>query len=553
MTRGLEQEVDVLVVGLGPVGACVAALLGRHGVRTLAIDREADVLEHPRAIALDHDALRALQRAGLSPDAFPTLPIPFVAMRSPFVGEFARIDMSGTTDEHPKLVTFYQPDLERALRAKVAELPTVQVELSTRHLALQERGNRVTATITDSDGKARRIAARYIVAADGANSSIRRAVGLDFVGQTYAEDWLIVDVRGAPPIEHVEFTCDPERPSPRMSAPGDRQRFEFMLRPGEVADSMLEPDTIRRLLSPWVAADDVHIERKAVYRFHARVASRFSRGRVFLVGDAAHLTPPFAGQGLVAGLRDALNLSWKLAWVVSGRAHPSVLASYDMERRPQAAAVIRLAVNMGHLINPGSVARARLSHQAVKWLRKSRIGRALVDEQRGKPQNRFGSGLFCIGASRGPFARGGQLPQARLCAGTAPLPSDDLLGPGFVLVLFGASADAVLDGATARAFEAAGGRVVHIEREGSPTANIADYLAPAGAWPRLSAPWAFVLRPDLVIAHDGPASQAPRLVREVLALLDGRAPLRVRPFDRWRAALHATRRTPATIQGSPDA
>ena len=180
--------------------------------------------------------------------------------------------------------------------------------------------NGVTATLRTCAGAETSVRARYLVGADGAGSSVRAAIGEDFAGETYAEDWLIVDALGVPgSFDHVEFICDPVRPTPHMVAPGGRTRWEFMLRPGETGQEIDVAESLRR----WVGGADVRIERKAVYRFHARARRRFSKGRVFLAGDAAHITPPFVGQGLVAGLRDVANLAWKLACVVQGRASPS--------------------------------------------------------------------------------------------------------------------------------------------------------------------------------------------------------------------------------------
>ena len=174
-----------------------------------------------------------------------------------------------------------------------------------------------------------RCARAILVGADGANSLVRRLLGLDFEGRTFPQDWLIVDALDVPnPVDHCEFICDPRRPTPHMVAPGGRQRWEFMLKPGERPEEMERPESVRRLLAPWCDVDQIRVERTAVYRFQAREARSFSEGRCFLAGDAAHVTPPFAGQGLVAGLRDVANLRWKLAWSsVAGRANQSSTAT----------------------------------------------------------------------------------------------------------------------------------------------------------------------------------------------------------------------------------
>jgi 3-(3-hydroxy-phenyl)propionate hydroxylase len=391
----LHDGTDVLIVGLGPVGAALANLLGRYGVRVLAIDQATEIFTKPRAIALDNEALRILQLVGVREGEFSTIGIPQVQYHSPTFGRFARINSAGIVDGHPMLVTFYQPELEALLRRKLEALPSVQVRLGVTLEAVTDDGQGVDARIRGSDGSTQQVRARYLVGSDGANSFVRRTPGLEFEGETFAQDWLIVDAVGVPkPIDHVEFLCDPRRPTPHMAAPGGRQRWEFMLQPGEDREQMERPETIRRLLAPWCDMDQIQIERTAVYRFHAREAAAFSKGRCFLVGDAAHVTPPFAGQGLVAGLRDVANLAWKLAWVIGGRAGADILASYDQERRPHARKIINLARFLGALVMPSNRAVAFLVHGLMSAIRLLPAGRALFKDLKIKPQNTFDEGLF---------------------------------------------------------------------------------------------------------------------------------------------------------------
>ena len=269
---------------------------------------------------------------------FATVAIPQVQYHSPLFGRFARIDSAGIIDGHPMLVTFYQPELEQLLRSKLAQHPSVEVRLGRRARGLRRRRPSGAGA---PEGRRRRstsqVRARYLVGADGANSLVRRLLGLEFEGRTFAQDWLIVDALDVPnPIDHCEFICDPRRPTPHMVAPGGRQRWEFMLRPGRAARGDGAAGVGAPAARALVRRRRIRIERTAVYRFHAREAKSFSKGRCFLAGDAAHVTPPFAGQGLVAGLRDVANLAWKLAWVVRGQADERILDSYDAERRPHA-------------------------------------------------------------------------------------------------------------------------------------------------------------------------------------------------------------------------
>lgn len=522
----LPEQTSVLVVGYGPVGAAIGCLLGRYGVRTLIVDKAPDILQMPRAIALDNEALRALQMAGLDEDAFECIGIPEVRMHSPHVGQFGRVNSAGSIDGHAKLVTFFQPDLERALRARIAQLPQVATATGVELLDFEQDGNGVTATLRDSDGRSHAVRADYLVGADGAASLVRKKIGQDFGGQTYPEDWLIVDAQKVPrPIDHIEFICDPRRPIPHMPAPGARERWEFMLQPGETREEMESDARIAALLAPWGEPGQMHIERRAVYRFHARCCERFQQGRVFLAGDAAHITPPFVGQGLVAGLRDAANLCWKLAAVVHGQAGAAILDSYDQERRPHARAMIGLAKLMGQMVMPRNALLAWLTHGSVRLARMLPPLRRFIDDLGIKPKNRFRRGLFLRG--RGRLRRGGVLPQGWVRRGDGSIVlSDAMLGQGLTLVGFGLDPSAQLDAGSAAAWAAAGGscaqlghRSQRLHRGANFHEDLQGTLLPGAA----PFGWLAIVRPDRVVLHDGPMSDAPRLVREALALFQGTA------------------------------
>ncbi|QRY77257.1 bifunctional 3-(3-hydroxy-phenyl)propionate/3-hydroxycinnamic acid hydroxylase [Pseudomonas sp. PDNC002] len=515
------ESVDVLVIGNGPVGATLTALLGRYGVDTLVIDKNHDVLSMPRAIALDNEALRILQLAGLDEDAFDTVVIPHVKMHCPIVGQFGQANTRGRIDGHHKLVTFYQPDLEQAMRRQAGRFANLRSlgGLELREFVQDAAG--VTATLQDESGCTHVVRCRYLVGADGASSRVRGLIGQEFNGQSYSEDWLIVDAgaRHGQAIDHVEFLCDHRRPTPHMPAPGGRERWEFMLRPGESRDQMEDPARIGELLAPWIDPDKLTIERKAVYRFHARCCDSFQQGRVFLVGDAAHITPPFVGQGLVAGLRDVANLAWKLSWVLRGNASPRILDSYDEERRPHAQAMIDLAKLMGRLVMPGNALAAAAIHGFMKVLRSFPPARRHFEELDIKPKSRFDQGLFVRGRRRRSAATGALFPQAWVRSAGRLCLSDDLLGDRLQLVGLGTDPRRWLDAAQQARWQELGGDFLEIGHgRGNGNGSFAEALDGTllDAWPQ---PTLAVVRPDRVIMHQGAPEQAGELLSRCQALL----------------------------------
>lgn len=522
----IPSHVDVLIVGMGPAGAALAQLLNRHGTPTLVIDQAKEIFVAPRAIALDNEALRVLQMCGLEDDAFDKVAIPEVRMHSPLFGQYSRAVTAGAIDGHPRLVTFFQPQLEQVLRERVKDSRHVTVALGVTLISLKQGADEVQAELKGEDGLTHVVHAKYVVGADGANSLVRRLLGQDFKGKTYAEDWLVVDAKQVPtPIDHVEFLCDPRRPTPHMVAPGGRQRWEFKLNPGETREQMEHPDNVKRLLEPWSKGQALEVERVAVYRFHARVADNFKVGRVLLVGDAAHITPPFVGQGLVAGLRDVANLAWKLAWVCQGLAQPALLDSYEQERRPHAKAMIDLAKQMGQLVMPSNHAAAFFVHGLMRLATQIPRLKRLFEDLEIKPLNRFKTGCFVQPGKGARLRRGQQMPQVwlRPRAGGEVLLSDDALGTGLAMVGFGVDPCAALSADEAQAWTKGGGRFVQIDPRGHMactstqsrwedlTGGLMPSVAPVG--------WMAIVRPDKVVMHDGPAAQASALLKEARGLL----------------------------------
>jgi 3-(3-hydroxy-phenyl)propionate hydroxylase len=350
-------ETDVLISGLGPVGATLANLLGQQGVRVLAVERETAVYPLPRAAHFDAEIMRVWQGLGLLEQVKAISRVaPAYEFRTAKGEVLLRFDLGAVTlapGFEPSWM-FNQPDLERALRGKLADYPSVETRLGTSLERFDASVNEgVRATIVDGSGSATEVRARYLVGCDGASSAVRKALKIEHFDYGFDEPWLVVDAQVRRPEKMPSLNlqiCDPERPTTCVLMGPGRHRWEFMIRPGEDPQSFLDDRRISSLLSAWVSEEDVLIDRKAVYRFHGLVAKDWRRGHAILAGDAAHQTPPFAGQGMCSGIRDAVNLAWRLGHVIRGEAGDTILDSYQTEREPHVRALTEAAIAMGRVV-----------------------------------------------------------------------------------------------------------------------------------------------------------------------------------------------------------
>lgn len=346
-------DCDVLIVGLGPVGAMLGLLLARAGVSTIAIDKDSAVYPLPRAAHFDHEIMRLFQQVGIAEEvARHAQPAPAYEFRAADGQVLMRMDL-------PQMAPcgwatgymFHQPAVENALRNRLTDSPFAQMRLGHRFVGLEQDADGVTATIAGPDGE-RQVRARYLVGCDGASSGVREAIAGSLDDLQFDEPWLVIDavVQDVERLPKINLQiCDPARPTTCVLMGPGRHRWEFMLLPGETAQQVLDDGFIQPLLDAWDCGP-MRIERKAVYRFHGLVAKDWRHGRVLLAGDSAHQMPPFAGQGMCSGLRDAANLAWKLQAVLGGKAGESLLDSYQVEREPHVRTYIQLAIGMGQVV-----------------------------------------------------------------------------------------------------------------------------------------------------------------------------------------------------------
>ncbi len=351
MTASLSCE--VLVVGLGPVGAVLAALLGDAGIDVVAIDKSTEIYPLPRAAHFDHEIMRVFQQLGIADEvlrhARPAKGYEFRSAEGEVLVSFGAVDAIGSSGWAGGYM-FNQPGLEQALRRKLRQSSNVRVLLGAEFERLSAGPDGADIEIAGPDGRFQPHA-RYVVGCDGARSPVREAIGAALEDLQFDEPWLVIDAIPRPGARLPEVNlqiCDPARPTTCVLMGPGRHRWEFMMLPGETPETVLDDAFIAGLLRPWDV--DVEIERKAVYQFHGRVAQHWRSGPVLIAGDAAHQTPPFAGQGMCAGIRDAANLAWKLAALLRGRAGEGLLDTYQRERDPNVRAYIKLAIEMGRVV-----------------------------------------------------------------------------------------------------------------------------------------------------------------------------------------------------------
>ncbi|OUM00847.1 bifunctional 3-(3-hydroxy-phenyl)propionate/3-hydroxycinnamic acid hydroxylase MhpA [Variovorax sp. JS1663] len=482
---------DVAIAGLGPTGATLANLLGLAGLSVLVIEKEAGVYPLPRAIHFDGEVLRVFQSIGLREAVLArarpgTQGMHFVNAAGETMlirGGTAALGPHGCANNY----YFHQPELEGLLREGLARFPGVEVRLRHALTGIEQDGDAVTLTVQALDeGCERHFKARYLVGADGARSPVRAHMGSALHDLGLRQPWLVSDVLLKRPADlpaHTVQHCDPARPMTYCNVTGARRRWEIMVLPDDDREALLAPQNLWRMVGRWVTPEDATLERAAIYTFHSVIAEGWRRGRLLLAGDACHQTPPFLGQGMCAGIRDAANLAWKLEAVLRGRAPGTLLDTYESERAPHVRALIELAVRLGNIIQTTDPALA--AERDAKF----RAGEPEVFEL---PPQALGAGAF---DTQGGAPAGRPFPQPRLADGRL---LDELLGRRVAVIgrhgtIAGASP------ATHERWERAGAIVID-----RPEPCIADWLDAHGAD-------AVVLRPDRYIV--GVARTADELER----------------------------------------
>jgi 3-(3-hydroxy-phenyl)propionate hydroxylase len=432
----IAADADVTVVGAGPVGMTAAVLLAARGVRVLVLEARRAPSTDPKAISLDDESLRVYQQAeiaeqmlsiivpGTGTKYFDRDGKPLFQARGPAPYQL------GYSFKNP----FSQPDLERVLRGVLQDNENVEVRLGATVLDVGTDGDSAEA-IVQTDDCIGRLRSRYLIGADGGRSVVRTQLGIEMSGRSYADNWLVVDTLEDQHEERYGMHFGiPARPHVIVPGLGGRCRYEFYLHPGEGEAGQAPPfDLIRTLLEPHRTITPGQIQRAVIYRFNAVNADAWHHGNIFLMGDAAHMMPPFAGQGLNSGIRDAANLCWKIADVLAGRLASATLDSYETERRPHAEASIRLSEKLGRIVMTRSRRLAEARDRLISAALETPEGRDYFEAMRYRPPVKIYAGMVRPGDA--PHLVGIPLAQPRVFDTSASRVAmfDTVAGPGWAV------------------------------------------------------------------------------------------------------------------------
>jgi 2-polyprenyl-6-methoxyphenol hydroxylase-like FAD-dependent oxidoreductase len=515
-----QLDYDVAIVGYGPAGQTMAALLGRAGHRVGAFERFASLYDLPRAVHFDHEIMRVWQALGIVEEIGDDL-LPIREYRWFGADGEPMMTMSAETPApsgwEPNYL-FFQPYLERALDRAAKGSASVERGWSATHLVqhpdhvelvLQRVREDEPGQVTPT-AESRTVRARYLIGADGAKSTVRAALGIDWEDLGFAANWLTLDLRphDITALEHLPTTCqwcDPRRPHMHTRNGRTHRRWEFMLLPGERPEDFADPARVWELLSPWLGPDEAELTRYAVYEFRAHVAETMRRDRAFLVGDAAHLMPPFLGQGLCSGIRDASNLAWKLDLALRGEAGEELLDSYTAERKPQCEWIVRLSMEMARVSCELDAAAAA---ERDATMRASETAPPI-----GLPG--IGDGFVQARAEDGPSALAGEFSVQGAVSGPAGEGRfDDVVGRGFVLLAAEGDPRALLGAEDLAFLDSLGTHFVSLDPEHE--GGIRDLDGRLTSWLARHGAAAVIVRPDFyVFGAVSSVEDLPALVRDL--------------------------------------
>ncbi|MCJ1678342.1 bifunctional 3-(3-hydroxy-phenyl)propionate/3-hydroxycinnamic acid hydroxylase [Streptomyces sp. APSN-46.1] len=473
-------EADVLIVGYGPVGQLLALLLADRGKSVTVVERWPQAYPMPRAVAFDGEGARTLTAAGIG-GLIGRIGEPSGEYQWKNADDQVLLHIDGSERRlcgWPESTSMYQPALEEEMQARAATLPGITVHRGQQVVGLTERADGVEVTAVAQDGTERSFSAGWVVGCDGANSFVRSQMDAGFSDVGFSHDWLVCDV-----VHHDgrEFKpnnlqiCDPARPRTSVSAGPGNRRYEFMRVAGETVEGLNTPESAWRLLELFdINQDNATLRRHHVYSFRAGAAEKWHAGRLVLAGDAAHVMPPFAGQGMSSGFRDANALAWRLDALLDGRAGTELLDDYQEERRTHVKHAIGMSVNLGKIICQTDP-KAAADRDTVMLASAQRAAATGVPSQQRSPLQPLARGFLKLGGKGRPARPAGALsPQARVArAGETGL-FDSVVGLGFVLLTTEAP-DQLLDAADRAYLDELGAHVAQVLPAGTPAEEAGEH------------------------------------------------------------------------------
>lgn len=506
-------DTDVAIVGTGPVGTLLAILLGQKGHRVTLLERWPEPYDLPRAVTFDHEIARILSELGIDSDNDSAINYhdELYYWKNAEGENISIVDWQSTSASGWRVrYWFYQPELEKRLRDLAADIPAIRMVRGWEASSLTQDahgvtlGGEVDRQHNPGNEVPDTIRARYVVGADGANSFVRQALELPMTDKGFFYDWLIVDMipRGEYEMSPAQWQlCDPKRPTTIVPGGPGRRRWEFMALPGETAEELGRDDTAWKLMEPWgMTPANATLERSAVYRFQARWCEQWHKGRAIIAGDAAHLMPPFAGEGMCAGLRDAVALGWRLDGMLSGRFTDGVLDSYTSERKEHVKHYIEFSMWLGEIICITDPAEAAERDRRMK---------ADLEASGGEPvptdKAALGPGIWCEDAPHG-----GELSvQGVVAANGKHDRFDEAVGRGWMVIGLDASPEEALTAVQLEQLERLGGRTVRLGAPGT-HCDAEDLEGAYARWLNEIDATFVMIRPDYYVAAAANSAEALR-------------------------------------------
>ncbi|GAA4413450.1 bifunctional 3-(3-hydroxy-phenyl)propionate/3-hydroxycinnamic acid hydroxylase [Actinokineospora soli] len=483
-------------------------MLGRRGVGALVLERWPNPYPLPRAVHFDDEVFRIFAAMGLA-DEVRAISRPSPGMRLVDSRQRVLADLRRTREAHgyPQANMFDQPELEAVLRKALDGYESVRFRSGVEVVGIsQVGGKRVRVRYREVEtGAEHEVSADAVLGCDGANSTTREVVGARMEDFRFEQRWLVVDVSTPRPLDAydgVQQVCDNDRAATFMPVTPGRYRWEFRLKPGERPEDF-DRTAVLGLIRPWLRGADVDqltFLRQTCYTFRGVVADRWRDGRVFLLGDAAHQTPPFIGQGLCAGIRDAANLTWKLALVLTGAADDRLLDTYEAERRPHARRVVRLAIAAGAAMTGGP---ARLTGPRNALIRGVTAVLGAEDRLVTALWPRFAPSPLVHDGGRLRKRTGDVFAQPRVAGSRL----DDVIGAGWAIVHRGPDRTAAFDAETRAFFDRLGTTVVRLSDADVEALALLDHLRAD----------AVLLRPDRIAAAAGDTTDLRAWQRRLVA------------------------------------